>query len=115
MSRHNNKDWDINDAHFPKVGRSFSPLFEDTFPPFAAHATVGGLRRVAGRPLQAGLRRDVRGGAQAHIRLGHAQHQQPQRGHLEKVLLGRAGLLSPMHRAAGTAFGQQSVEVNHER
>ena len=39
------------------------------------------VRGVAGRSLPLRLPVKLRGGQEAHIRLGHAQHQQPQRQH----------------------------------
>ncbi len=44
------------------------------------------VRGVAGRSLPLRLPVELRGGQETHLRLGHAQHQQPQRQHPQEVL-----------------------------
>jgi hypothetical protein len=44
------------------------------------------VRGVAGRSLPLRLPVELRGGQEAHFRLGHAQHQQPQCQHPQEVL-----------------------------
>lgn len=48
---------------------------------------------VGGRSLSAGVPGQLRRSAAACVRLGHAQHQQPQRADSQEVLPGRSRLL----------------------
>ena len=49
---------------------------------------------MAGRSLQVRLPVEQRRGEEAHLRLGHEEHQQPQRQHPKEVLSRSFGKLS---------------------
>lgn len=63
------------------------------------HQRLRPLLGVGGWPLPAGVPGGLGGGQEALLRMGHAQHQQPQRPHPQEELLGRASLLGPVHLA----------------
>ena len=52
----------------------------------------------------------LRGGEEAHVRLGHAEHQQPQRQHPQEVLPRSSGLFNhtPLSCPSVTRFGEIS-------
>ena len=60
---------------------------------YATGDEVRHVQRLGGRPRAARVPARLRGGPAARLRLGHAQHQQPQRADPEEELPGRAALL----------------------
>lgn len=59
----------------------------------AARQQLRRVRRVVRRARAPRVPARLRGGAPPRVRLGHAQHQQPQRAHPQEELPRRAGLL----------------------
>lgn len=57
------------------------------------------LGRVGQRTLQDGVPVQLRGSKATHIRLGHEEHQQPQRSHPEEVLPGGSRLFVEVRSA----------------
>lgn len=70
------------------------------------------VRGMGGRALPAGVPDQQRRSETARVRLGDAQHQQPQRAHTEEVVPRRARLLQTMRAAQRRV---RPLEAGHMR